>query len=144
MRKKKINALNKLHKVKKYELDEKRQALIELQRELQKLYNEAKELKKKEEAEIEAAREDHQARLNLPIFLQGLHFKQNILKQKIYQLADFMIPIEESVKEAFRAVKSLEFVVESLHHKAQQELDRLEQQTLDELNLQRKNVIEND
>lgn len=144
MKNKTLNALEKLNQLKRLGMLEKQQALAEMQTKLQVLNRKIKDIAQTRSQEIECSRDDNQSRLTLQTYLDGLRMQENALKKQLYDLADFMIPVQESVRESFREVKSLEIAAENLHTRLQQELDKKEQAFLDEISLMRKNGNKDD
>jgi flagellar FliJ protein len=136
MKNKTVKSLGMLSKLRRLELTEKQQALAQMQAKLQALNQKVKDIVKARHDEIECTRHDNLSRLTLQIYLDGLITKENALKKQIYSLADFMIPVQESVRESFRQVKSLEIAKENLENKIRQEQDKAEQAFLDEISLQ--------
>jgi flagellar export protein FliJ len=138
MSKKTVKSLVMLSKLKRLELVEKQQALAQMQVKLQALNQQVKDIAKARELELECTRTDSHARLTLQIYLEGLRTREKTLKQQIYHLADFMIPVQESVREAFKQVKSLEISTERLQNQMTYEQDKAEQAFLDEISMQKK------
>jgi len=138
MSKKTVKSLVMLSKLKRLELVEKQQALAQMQVKLQALNQQVKDIAKSMELELECTRTDSQARLTLQIYLEGLRTREKALKKQIYHLADFMIPVQESVREAFKQVKSLEISTEKLQNQMTYEQDKAEQAFLDEISMQKK------
>lgn len=138
MSKKTIKALQRLEKIKDLDLMEKRRALSEMQAELQALHNQVKDIHERRTIEIAAAQHDTAKATSLPLYLDGLQHKLQDLKTKIYQLADFMIPVQESVREAFREVKSLETATKNMLNDMKVATDKAEQIQLDEISLNKR------
>ncbi len=138
MSKKTVKSLVMLSKLKRLDLIEKQQALAQMQVKLQALNQQVKDIAKSRELELECTRIDSQARLTLQIYLEGLRTREKALKHQIYHLADFMIPVQESVRESFKQVKSLEITTETLQNQMTYEQDKAEQAFLDEISMQKK------
>lgn len=133
MSKKTIQSLEKLNKLKRFQLDEKRQALLAMQAKLQEMNQEVKKVHQQIMTEIDAAREEPYLRLNLPSYLQSLRKLQDQIKKEVFRLADFMVPVEASVRDAYKEVKALEMTIKSMQDKLRYEAQKKEQAEMDEL-----------
>lgn len=136
MKHKTIKSLNTLTKIKRLELLDKQKALAEMQAKLQNLNQKVKEIANSRVFEIECARDDPTTRVELQHYLHGLTRREKALKKQIYHLADFMIPVQESVRDSFRDVKSLEITAETLQNQIREKRDKDEQTFLDEISIQ--------
>lgn len=144
MKHKTVKSLRLLSKLRRLEMLEKQQALAEMQAKLQTLNQKVKDIAKLREDEIECCRTDPASGVHLQNYLESLRIKENVLKRQIYTLADFMIPVQDSVRESFKQVKSLEISMEKLQNQIQYDDDKKEQDFLDEISLQNKARQNND
>lgn len=133
MKNKAVKSLEMLTKLRRLEMLEKHQALAQMQAKLQTLNAQVKEIAQARKDEIECTRHDSMSRITLQQYLEGLLIKSSILKKQIFQLADFMIPVQESVRESFKQVKSLEITKEKIQTQINYEQDLAEQNFLDEI-----------
>lgn len=136
MKDKTIRSLDLLSRLKRLEMVDKQRALAEMQAKLQGLNQKVKEIAQSRTTEIEASREDPNSRMELQYYLEGLQKKEKALKQQIYNLADFMIPVQESVRDSFRDVKSLEIAGQILQNQIDADAERAERNFLDEISIQ--------
>lgn len=143
MKHKTIKSLNTLSKVKRLELIDKQEALAEMQLKLQQLNQKVKDIAASRTFEIECSRADPSTRIELQNYLHGLDRREKALKKQIYHLADFMIPVQESVRDSFRDVKSLEITAETLQNQIREQREKHEQAFLDEISIQTR-VRQND
>ncbi len=136
MQHKLVRSLTMLSKIKRIEMVDKQRALAEMQAQLQALNQKIKDIAQSRSFEIECARHDATSRVELQHYLDGLHHREKALKKKVYHLADFMIPVQESVRDSFRDVKSLEIVSQTLQNQIREKRDKDEQAFLDEISIQ--------
>lgn len=139
MKNKTLKALDRLGQIKRLHMLEKQKTLAEMQAKLKQLHQKIKDIAATKALEIESCRHDYTSRITLQKYLDGLEIQEKHLKKQLFHLVDFMIPVQESVREAFREVKSLEIAAENLQTEIRQESDKKEQQQLDELSLISKN-----
>lgn len=136
MKDKTVRSLDLLARLKRLELLDKQRALAEMQAKLQGLNRQVKDIAASRINEIETARDDPTSRMELQNYLEGLQKKEKALKREIFNLADFMIPVQESVRDSFRDVKSLEITSQNLQNQLNEEEAKREQDFLDEISLQ--------
>ena len=136
MKNKLARSLETLARIKQLEMVDKQRALAEMQAQLQSLNRRVKDIIESRAHEIECARQDPTSRVELQNYLDGLQKREKALKTQIFHLADFMIPVQESVRDSFRDIKALEITSQTIQNRIREDKDKQEQKFLDEISIQ--------
>jgi flagellar export protein FliJ len=131
-----MSALGNLVRISRWHLDEKRQTLAELERQVERLDGELATLDRELEAERRLAERDDTARRAFPAYAARQRKRRESLQQRREALQAEVEAAREDLRAAFREAKTYELARDAETDRARQARTRAEDAAMDELGLQ--------
>jgi flagellar export protein FliJ len=131
-----MTPFNSLIRITRWNLDEKRQKLAELERLADRLRGDLQRLDEGIAAEQQLAEQDEMARRAYPAFLEAELDRRQRLEKSIADVEQEMEAAREEVNEAFRELKKYELAEDNERQRVRKRRARIEQQQTDELGAQ--------
>lgn len=127
-----MSSLKTVIRLHKWQLDEKRRALVELQNLREHLLEEVARLEAEVERERETARTNFEASFTFPAYAKAAKDRHQRLDQSIAQVDQRIAAADEAVAEAYRELKKFELAEEEREKREALKLRRKQDATLDE------------
>ena len=131
-----MSALETLIRVHRWQLDERRQQLGELDRLADKLRLERRRLDEEDAAEQRAAALSHEASLAYPSYAAALRDRRAKLDASIAEVDDQILRARDALAEAFQEVKRYELAASNRAKRARDALTRKQTIEQDEIAIQ--------
>ncbi|MFN4281199.1 MAG: flagellar export protein FliJ [Alphaproteobacteria bacterium] len=131
-----MNGLEGLIRLNKWKLDEKRQALAELERLAQRLRDQLVALERELAAEQKIAGESVEAGMAYAYYADGVMMRRETINRSLAEVEGQIRLALDEVAEAFRDLKKFDIVKARRDREAAEKAKRLQQSLLDEMGLQ--------
>ncbi len=131
-----MSALSNLVRISRWQLDEKRQKLADMERLREKLEADITRLDNNLEEESRAADASDEARRAFPAFAEAERGRRERLCQSIEEVDRQIEDAREEVREAFREAKKYELALSNQDARERRKRERAETAAMDELGLQ--------
>ena len=128
-----MSALESLIRLHRWQLDERRRQLADLDQLLHKLRQEEVRLEAEAKAEQEAASASSEAALGYAGYARQLVERRRKLPQSIAEVEQQLVLAREALAEAFQEVKRYEITLSNRQRQQRQKLERRQQAALDDL-----------
>ncbi len=141
-----IDNLKTLIKIARFELDEKRRELVNLQNKKQNILNNITEIDSQMEFEIKNSESNGDAKILLPFYIENMKSKQKYLLESANKLNPDIDKMTIKISEKFNEVKKFEIVLEQKLEELEYEASKKSQLELDEIAIllhERKNLNPN-
>lgn len=127
-----MNSLKSIIRLHKWQLDEKRRALAELQNLADRLKNEAERLEQELRSEQETARHDIEASFGYAGFARAAIDRRRRIEESIAQVQQQIAVATDEMAEAYQDLKRYELAEEERLKREKEKIRRKEAEMLDE------------
>lgn len=131
-----MNGLEGLIRLNKWKLDEKRQALAELERLAQRLRDQLVSLERELAAEQKIAAQSVEAGMSYAYYADAVMKRRETINRSLAEVEGQIRLALDEVAEAFRDLKKFDIVKARRDREAAEKAKRLQQSLLDEMGLQ--------
>ena len=128
-----MKSLDNLIRLHRWQLDERRRELVQLQELVASLESQAVQLERDLEKEQEAAKESPEGRFSYPGFARSVIERRRKIAESVAKLEREIIGADDRMRQAFQELKKYELMEANRLREIQANRDRVEQATLDEL-----------
>jgi flagellar export protein FliJ len=128
-----MSALDSLIRLHRWQLDERRRQLADLDQLLYKLRQEELKLDAEQRTEQQAAGASAEAAFGYGGYARGVVERRRKLAQSIVEVEEQIVQAREALAETYQEVKRYEITASNRLHQQRQKLDRQQQRMMDEI-----------
>lgn len=130
-----MKSLKSLIRLHRWQLDEKRRALVELETLRERLEGEIQRLDDEVAAERQAAEESPAERLGFGAYIRNALKRRDRLRQSVQQVEEQIAAVRQEIAEAFQDLKKFELAQEERDRRAAMRRRRVDALAMDEVAL---------